>query len=207
MEQGRQSILIDIDDTIISSSQEIIRQLNNKNKTNKTIEDLTDYEYKSIDPNITQTDIVNMYDSDEFFKHVKFNKGALQFIEKYEKIFDIIFISYGTNCNLHKKADFITECANYLKWNNIYFAACETGKCKKSDVFVNNPYLAIDNHIGHLNEMNAPKKILLKNNMDVYWNQPIINNPDIYVVNTFDEICQMIDFDLKLKAEGIFIDA
>ena len=30
---------------------------------------------------------------------------------------------------------------------------------------------------------------------------------DIYVVNTFNEICEMIDFDLHLKSEGVFIDA
>ena len=59
MNLDRQKILIDIDDTLLKSSEEIIRQLNKKNGTTKTIYDMTDYAYRSIDPNITNEEIKN----------------------------------------------------------------------------------------------------------------------------------------------------
>ena len=99
MKLDRQKILIDIDDTFLKSSEEIIRQLNNLNGTSKTIDDLTDYQYRSIDENITQDKINQMYASAEFFNNVAFNDGAIEFIIKYSKIFDIIFVSYGTEKN------------------------------------------------------------------------------------------------------------
>ena len=203
----RQKILIDIDDTFLKSSEEIIRQLNNKNNTNKTLDDLTDYGYLSIDDTITQDDIKQMYSSDEFFDNVFFNDGAIDFIIKYSKIFDIVFVSYGTYENLLKKLEFLVEITYRYNLTNIYFITCETGKSCKDEIILDHTYLAIDNHIEHLNEFNAPKKILLKNFQDVKWNKTPINDINTYVVNTFNEIGQMIDFDLQLKELGVLLDA
>lgn len=207
MELERQKILIDIDDTFLKSSEEIIRELNNKNGTSKTIDDLIDYQYRSIDNNITQEDINKMYASNEFFENVNFNDGAIDFIKKYSDIFDIVFVSYGTLKNLNKKGKLLTEVVNKYIINNVYFAGFETGKANKREILLDNVYLAIDNHVDHLNELNAPKKILLKNYMDVEWNQPPINNEITYVANSFKEIDEMIQFDLKLKNMGVWLNA
>ena len=207
MNLERQKILIDIDDTFLKSSEEIIRQLNNKNGTSKTIDDLTDYAYRSIDENITQEDIKKMYASDEFFKNVNFNDGAINFIKKYSTIFDIVFVSYGTIENLNKKSGLLTALINEYAIDNVYFAGFETGKTNKREILLDHVYLAIDNHAGHLKELNAPKKILLKNYMDVKWNQPPVNNEITYTANSFDEIDQMITFDLQLKKLGVWLNA
>ena len=207
MKLERQKILIDIDDTFLKSSEEIIRQLNSKNGTSKTIDDLTDYAYRSIDENITQEEIKKMYASDEFFKNVNFNDGAINFIKKYSTIFDIVFVSYGTIENLNKKSGLLTALINEYEIDNVYFAGFETGKTNKREILLDNVYLAIDNHVGHLEELNAPKKILLKNYMDVKWNQPPINDEITYAVNSFEEINNMIDFDLQLKNTGVWLDA
>jgi hypothetical protein len=207
MKLERQKILIDIDDTFFKSSEEIIRQLNNKNNTTKTIDDLIDYGYRSIDNNITQEEINQMYSSDEFFENVAFNDGAIEFIIKYSERFDIIFVSYGTEENLLKKANMLNDFVLKHNLNNIYFAAFETGKANKSEILLNDVYVAIDNHAGHLDELNAPKKILLKNFKEVDWNQVPINDEYTYTANTFKDIDEMIDFDLKLKNMGVWIDA
>lgn len=207
MELERQKILIDIDDTFLKSSEEIIRELNNKNGTSKTIDDLIDYQYRSIDNNITQEDINKMYASNEFFENVNFNDGAIDFIKKYSDIFDIVFVSYGTLKNLNKKVQLLTKVVNKYVIDNVYFAGFETGKANKREILLDNVYLAIDNHVDHLNELSAPKKILLKNYMDVEWNQPCINNEITYVANSFKEIDEMIQFDLKLKNMGVWLNA
>ena len=88
----KQKILIDIDDTLLKSSEEIIRELNLKNGTNKTIDNLKDYGYRSIDKNITKQDITYMYGSETFWSNVEFNDYAIDFLRKYSNIFSIIFI-------------------------------------------------------------------------------------------------------------------
>lgn len=207
MKLERQKILIDIDDTFLKSSEEIIRQLNYKNGTSKTIDDLIDYKYRSIDNNITQEDIEKMYASSEFFNNVAFNDGAIEFIIKYSKIFDIVFVSYGTKENLFKKAFLLTQFVNAYNLDNVFFADCETGKANKSEILLDNVYLAIDNHSGHLAELSAPKKILLKNFKEVDWNKTPINDEYTYTANSFYDIDEMIQFDLQLKNMGVYLDA
>lgn len=207
MKLENQKILIDIDDTLLKSSEEIIRQLNNKNGTSKTINDLTDYKYRSIDENITQEEINQMYASDDFFANVAFNDGAIEFIIKYSKIFDIIFVSYGTSDNLLKKVNMLNNFVLYYNLDNIFFVSFEIGKANKSDILLDNIYLAIDNHSEHLDELNAPKKILLKNFKETDWNKTPINNEYTYVANSFNDIDEMIEFDLKLKNMGVWLDA
>lgn len=207
MKLERQKILIDVDDTILKSSEEIIRQLNKKNDTSKTIDDLTDYGYRSIDENITQEEIDKMYASEEFFNNVNFNDGAIEFIIKYSKIFDIVFVSYGTDENLLRKLDFLNDIVLFHNLNNVFFVSCEIGKVNKSEVLLDNVYLAIDNHTKQLNDFNAPKKILLKNFKDEDWNKAPINDECTYIVNSFSEISEMIDFDLMLKNTGVWLDA
>ena len=207
MNLEKQKILIDIDDTMLKSSEEIIRQLNNKNGTSKTIDDLIDYGYRSIDDNITQEEINKMYSSNEFFDNVTFNDGAIDFIIKYSQKFDIIFVSYGTAENLLKKVLFLNKIAQQYNLDNVYFASCESGKANKREVLLDNVYLAIDNHVGHLDELNAPKKILLKNYREVDWNKTPINDDITYTANSFSDIDKMIEFDLQLKDMGVWLDA
>lgn len=207
MKLEKQKILINIDDTILKSSEEVIRQINEKNGTSKTIDDLKDLEYRSIDKNITQEDLNNMYSSDDFFHNVNFNDGAIEFIEKYNKIFDLVFVSYGTGKNLEKKAKLLTNLKNKYQLDEIYFVACENGRANKSDFYVDHAYVAIDCNSNHLEEINAPKKILLKNSRELQWNQTPINNEITYVANSFKDINDMIEFDLKLKDMGVWLDA
>lgn len=207
MELERQKIIIDLDDTFLKSSEEIIRQLNNKNGTHKTIEDLKDYQYRSIDKNITSEEVVNMYTSKEFFNNVKFNNYAIEFLCKFSKIFDIIFISYGDKENIKLKEQFIDNLINTYHLNNIHFIGCLNieGQYNKSRILLSNIYLAIDNHCEHLEEHNSQKKILFKNYQNVTWNQVPINS-NWYCVDSFQEIEEMIDFDLKLKEAGIWLE-
>ena len=94
---------------------------------------------------------------------------------------------------------------NQLK--NIYFAAFETGKANKSEILLDNTYIAIDSHSEHLAELNAPKKILLKNFQETKNNITPINDEYTYVVNSFKDIDEMISFDLKLKEMWVWLDA
>ena len=191
MKLERQKILIDIDDTLLKSP-----------------DDLVNYEYRFEEKNTTQKEINQMYQSDDSLANIDFNDGAIDFILKYSKQFDIVFVSYGTELNLMKKLAILNDIFAYrYQLNNIYFAAFETGKANKSEILLDNTYIAIDSHSEHLAELNAPKKILLKNFQETKNNITPINDEYTYVVNSFKDIDEMISFDLKLKEMGVWLDA
>ena len=191
MKLERQKILIDIDDTLLKSP-----------------DDLVNYEYRFEEKNTTQKEINQMYQSDDSLMNIDFNDGAIDFILKYSKQFDIIFVSYGTELNLIKKLAILNDIFSYrYQLNNIYFAAFETGKANKSEILLDNIYIAIDSHSKHLAELNAPKKILLKNFQETKDNITPINDEYIYIANSFKDIDEMITFDLKLKDMGVWLDA
>ena len=191
MKLERQKILIDIDDTLLKSP-----------------DDLVNYEYRFEEKNTTQKEINQMYQSDDSLANIDFNDGAIDFILKYSKQFDIVFVSYGTELNLMKKLAILNDIFSYrYQLKNIYFAAFETGKANKSEILLDNTYIAIDSHSEHLAELNAPKKILLKNFQDTKNNISPINDEYTYVVNSFKVIDEMISFDLKLKEMGVWLDA
>ena len=191
MKLERQKILIDIDDTLLKSP-----------------DDLVNYEYRFEEKNTTQKEINQMYQSDDSLANIDFNDGAIDFILKYSKQFDIVFVSYGTELNLMKKLAILNDIFSYrYQLKNIYFAAFETGKANKSEILLDNTYIAIDSHSKHLAELNAPKKILLKNFQETKHNITPINDECTYVVNSFKNIDEMISFDLKLKDMGVWLDA
>lgn len=191
MKLERQKILIDIDDTLLKSPN-----------------DLVNYEYRFEEKNITQNEINQMYQSDDSLTNMDFNDGAIDFILKYSKQFDIVFVSYGTELNLIKKLAILNDIFSYrYQLNNIYFAAFETGKANKSELLLDNTYIAIDSHSKHLAELNAPKKILLKNFQETKDNITPINDEYTYVANSFEDIDEMISFDLKLKDMGVWLNA
>ena len=191
MKLERQKILIDIDDTLLKSP-----------------DDLVNYEYRFEEKNTTQKEINQMYQSDDSLANIDFNDGAIDFILKYSKQFDIVFVSYGTELNLMKKLAILNDIFSYrYQLKNIYFAAFEIGKANKSEILLDNTYIAIDSHSEHLAELNVPKKILLKNFQETKNNITPINDEYTYVVNSFKDIDEMISFDLKLKEMGVWLDA
>lgn len=200
----KQIIYLDVDDTIIKSSEEIIRQLNIKNNTNFSIKDMNDYYYNSIDKNITDAEIEEMYASECFFENVKPNDYFDEFIEKYKNLFKFVFVTVGTEKNLNLKKDFIVNLMKDLKVEDFEYIALPYNTSKEI-VMRDNVYVCIDDNTNRLVEYNCPMRILIKNHLNLPWNKTPINREDVYVVNTFKEIIEMIDFDLKLKEQGIII--
>jgi 5'(3')-deoxyribonucleotidase len=188
---NRQTIIIDVDDTFLQSSQEIIRQLNLKNNTNKTIDDLKDYGYKSIDKNVTQKDILKMYGSQLFFDKVKLTKDSAFYISILQDKYNILFVSYGDIYNLQLKEKFLHKLFKLYNWKNVEFEGVlfeETKSKIQRDVL-----FAIDNHSEHLKEYNAKHKILFKNYQNVIWNQ-CPPNSEWYTANNFKEIYDIIKY-------------
>ena len=100
MNLEKQKIVLDFDDTLVKSSEQIIQMLNQRHNLNKTIKDLTDWGYSSIYPQITNQEVTELYSSKDFFekfedspnpelKRIKDIRDSLE--HKYVKINDAFF--------------------------------------------------------------------------------------------------------------------
>lgn len=199
---------MDFDDTIVKSSEEIIRQLNKKYKLERTISDLKDWGYKSIYSKLTQNEVLDMYDSTDFFAHVKFNDYFLEFKEKFldTGVYYPIICSKGRKLNLNYKRQFCDMLFQEIKYDYIGIEF-EDNNCHldKSKYDFSNTYFAIDDNTKALLSLSSPKKILLKNNREQIWNYNPINQENLYIVNNFKDIIKMCEFDENLEEKGIIL--
>ena len=105
---------------------------------------------------------------------------------------------------------FLCHCFKQLNIQDWEFIGLETNddseyNLNKSMIDLSDCLFAVDDNINALLSINTPKKILLKNYAEYYWNETPINREDVYVINTFDELTEMCNFDIKLRNEGIYI--
>ena len=117
----KRKVVLDFDDTIAKSRERIVELLNEKNGTNKTVYDIEDWGYKSIDPNITPEEIVDLYSSPVFFERLELHEHVKEFISALRDKYTFIVCSVGSPENLKLKQDFIYNLATELD-ADIHFA-------------------------------------------------------------------------------------
>lgn len=210
MKLEKQKIVLDFDDTLVKSSEQIIHMLNQKHNLNKTIADLTDWNYASIYPQITNQEITELYSSQQFFKEVMWNEGAKLFLLNFKNNYKFVICSKGSKENLRLKKMFLCHWFKQLNIQDWEFIGLETNddsdyNLNKSMVDFSDCLFAVDDNINALLSINTSKKILIKNYSEYYWNETPINREEVYVINTFYELIKMCNFDIKLRNEGIYI--
>lgn len=210
MNLEKQKIVLDFDDTLVKSSEQIIQMLNQRHNLNKTIKDLTDWGYSSIYPQITNQEVTELYSSKDFFENVKWNEGVELFLLNFKKDYKFIICSKGNKQNLYYKHLFLMTRFEEMNIQDWEFIGLETNddsdyNLNKSMVDFSDCLFCIDDNVNALLSINTPKKILIKNFAEYYWNKTPINRKDVYVINDFYDLIKMCEFDMKLRNEGIYI--
>lgn len=182
-------VFLDCDDTIINSSKCIIDLLNKKNSSNKTIDDLFDFYYRSIDHAISPDDVIKLFESDDFWNSVQYNTGFLKYKEFIDSNFDVEIVSCGTELNLEKKKEFLKGVG--YKFRGVFID--DTTNLCKSCINMQGG-IQIDDNIRSIENTNAAIKILLKNGHDFSWNNPKPNIDNLYVVQDWEEIYHILEF-------------
>ncbi len=182
-------IFLDCDDTIINSSECIIGLLNKKNGTKKTIRDLKDFHYRSIDKTLTDEDVIRLFEADEFWDLVDYNNGFLSVKNFIDSNFDVEIVSCGTELNLKKKKEKL-KLLGY-KFTGILIKD-DSNLCKKCINMQDG--IQIDDNMESIENTNAAIKILLQNGHDFPWNRVKPNIDNLYVVQTWEEIYQILEF-------------
>lgn len=182
-------IFLDCDDTIIDSSKCIIDLLNKKNGTNKTINDLKDFNYRSIDKTLTSSDVLRLFEFDEFWENIRYNTDFLKYNSFLCDNFDIEIVSCGTKRNLKKKKEFLKPLG--YEFTGI-FIDDSVNLCK--NLINMQGGIQIDDNMRSMENTNAAIKILLKNGHDFLWNNPTPNIDNLYVVQNWEEIYHILEF-------------
>ena len=198
--ESKITIYLDADDTVLESSKAIIKILNKKYNIipEKSIDNMMDWEYKSIVKDITKEDIYNIYESDEFFDLVRINNDFLKFYKKSLNKINFVFVTKGTDININKKEKYLKKIlGDTFEYIGIPFKTDVNGDyipCYNKVVVNMKHGIQIDDRIDCLETTNAPIKILMKLYGDRYWNKNYSNISNLYTVNGWEEAIQIIEF-------------
>ena len=183
----RIKLFIDVDGTIINTAGNFIDKYCKENNINKTIDDLKDWEFKSIDRKIDINEFLKYIETEEFFETIELDENFLKFYVTNQNNYEWIFITKGTKKNLELKERFLKESLPTL--NNVKYIGIENEQDKKNYDMKNG--IQIDDNIKNLNT-NARYKILIKNYLETDFNKIEAPSDDIYEMNNWNEIAESI---------------
>lgn len=185
----RIKLFIDVDGTIINTAENFIDKYCKEHNINKTIDDLKDWEFKSIDRKIHINEFLKYIETEEFFKTIELDENFLKFYVMNEANYEWIFITKGTKKNLELKERFLRESLPTL--NNVNYIGIKDEEDKKNYNMKNG--IQIDDNIKNL-DTNARFKILIKNYLDTDYNRIQAPSDDIYEMNNWNEIAESIEW-------------
>lgn len=191
-------LFIDADDTILESSKAFISIVNQQDNINppKTISELRDWKYQSLFPYMTNERIVEIYDSEEFFNTVKINPDFESFYLKHENDFEWNIVTKGHKSNIEHKQKYFKKYLPKAKVIGCRFNSKEEQDFNKSHIDMDYG-IQIDDRTDCLVGSNANIKILFKNNRDFYWNRTDITSEPLYIMNSWKEIIETLEFALE----------
>lgn len=182
-------VFLDCDDTIIDSSKCIINLLNQKNGTNKTIRDLKDFHYRSIDKTLTNDDVIKLFESDDFWNTVHYSQEFLKYNRFLDNNFEVEIVSCGTKPNLEKKERYLKDLG--YKFTGVLIDN-DMNLCKRHINMQGG--IQIDDNIQSIENTNATIKILFQGGNNFPWNRVKSNIDNLYVAQTWEEIYQILEF-------------
>ena len=193
-------LYLDVDDTILKSSEAVIKIINKKYNINppKTIDDMKDWGYRSIYKYITSDEVEKIYESDDFFNIVEFDQSFLDFYNNNKDKVDITICTKGTNINIEKKEQLVKKVlGENISYIGMRFKIDEDGNLikdhRKSMISMKHG-IQIDDRVDALRDTGANIKILINNDRIRTWNTNYRNINNLYVVRNWDEISQIILF-------------
>lgn len=155
------NIYIDFDDTITQSVENVIRIVNQRFNKNVKVQDIGEWDFSDVYPDIPLKDIVNVFGEEEFFRTLKFNDDVIPTLRKYTKYNNIIIVSKVDMSIIQRKFNWVK---NHLIdiGINVEFYGVPLGKSKS--IIDMSDGIMIDDNASFLKETNAKYKILYKCN-------------------------------------------
>lgn len=179
------NIYIDFDDTITQSVENVIRIVNQRFNKNVKVQDIGEWDFSDVYPDIPLEDIVNVFGEEEFFRTLKFNDDVIPTLRKYTKYNNIIIVSKVDMSIIQRKFNWVK---NHLIdiGINVEFYGVPLGKSKS--IIDMSDGIMIDDNASFLKETNAKYKILYKCNRKFDTKQEW----DGYTVSSWKELNKLL---------------
>ena len=180
-------IFLDFDNTLAKSDLAVVKCINKLFGMNKTEEDISDYGYKSLGGMVTPKLITQIYESDMFWDIVEIFEDSLKVFRGNE----VHICSLGTTKNLSKKTEFLDSLG--VKYKKAYVNSDLGYRSIDKSKYNMTGSIQIGDTWQEMKNTNSSFKILFKNYKD-YSSMKIPPNKSVYVVNTWDEINDIVDW-------------
>lgn len=163
-------IFLDYDCTMVNSIEAVLNQLNERYNTAYITEDCTTWNFSNLFPDLTEVELLEIFDSVRFFDEVKMYEGVWEFVNKHLDM--ITVVSKGLETNLYLKRKWINK-----YFPTIDFVGLEGTIMDKSMVNMGLGSLHIDDNEKNLWSTNSEYKILYENVPNTEWNSGWIDTP------------------------------
>lgn len=155
------NIYIDFDDTITNSIQALLAISNKRYGTNYKIEDVGDWDFKDIYPDVPLKEIVSIYDTDEFYNLLNIKLDALFVLRRFAKRNKVFIVTKVNKRSMVQKFQWIKE---HIQNFGIDVELIGIPLNKSKGIVDMSEGIMIDDNVKFLNETNAKYKVLFKNN-------------------------------------------
>ena len=186
-EEVKETFYVDIDGVIINDIDVVIDILNERYKIvpKKTIVDLKDWEYKSIYNGVSKQEIVDIYQSEEFFSKLEVNRDFLNFYRDNKDKYDFVCLTMSSEENCKKKMNLFMnfgleiEIIRVSEWKNLLWL----------------DGIQIDDNYRNFN-FNTKKltKILLTNGINTDYNFTRGGEENFYIANDWNDVKDIIEW-------------
>lgn len=191
-------LFLDFDETITLSTKQFVKVANKKFNLNKNWHESKLWNFTDLYPEITVEDVNEIFCSEDFFVDLEPHKGVVETIEKLKDGLSLHIATIGLKENLNKKVEWIKK--NFKDVEFEFTGILDDGVnivYNKSSIDMSGS-IFIDDRIDNLRSSNAKLKILYKDYRNYSW-QKTDCNEDIYIVNSWKEIYDILDFFIKHK--------
>lgn len=171
------NIFIDFDDTITMSVENVVRIVNKRFGKNVKTENIKEWDFSDVYPDIPLKDIVDIFGEDEFFQTLRLKEDVLPTLRRYGQYNTITIVSKVDMVAMKRKNDWIKEHLIDIGIN-INFRGIPLGKSK--GIVDMSGGIMIDDNAEFLKETNAKYKILYKCNRkfdeEQEWDGYVVHN-------------------------------
>ena len=171
------NIFIDFDDTITMSVENVVRIVNKRFGKNVKAEDIKEWDFSDVYPDIPLKDIVDIFGEDEFFQTLRLKQDVLPTLRRYGQYNTITIVSKVDMVAMKRKNDWIKEHLVDIGIN-LNFRGIPLGKSK--GIVDMSGGIMIDDNAEFLKETNAKYKILYKCNRkfdeEQEWDGYVVHN-------------------------------
>lgn len=156
-------VYLDVDETLTNSIKAVLTVLNKRYNTNYKAYQVTTWNFTNLFPDMTNEEIEEIFNSDDFFENLKFKPYAKKWLKQQHELNNVTLVTHGSQINLQKKKKWFEQ----QGFKNINFIGLpheiNKGNIDMSDA------LFIDDCKSNLECSNAKYKVLYKNIPDGEW--------------------------------------